>query len=266
MIDVRKACKIFLDFVYENKLIPEKIVEILNQSQENGETSTYDIRKILQIMAYNFRYTRTNDDLDQQIVAYKDDFKSIGEEPLRWFRGHQGNLKDLSKQCNDFFHNVADSKFEKSFIQELINLVQSAEFLSYEKRQGYISQMKNLLEDGRTGNRLTHTGPRKHNPDQNPDQKQAFRKYLENEHYSLSTIDSYIRGVDRVGKLTNIERNLWEIRDAEKMRELVLCWEKNTNHLYEEYKEQDLRTHKTLSNAVKRYAEFIASVKDILKI
>ena len=85
MIDVRKACKIFLDFVYENKLIPEKIVEILNQSQENGETSTYDIRKILQIMAYNFRYTRTNDDLDQQIVAYKDDFKSIGEEPLRWF-------------------------------------------------------------------------------------------------------------------------------------------------------------------------------------
>ncbi len=91
----------------------------------------------------------------------------------------------------------------------------------------------------------------------NSNVKQAFRKYLENEHYSPNTINSYISGVNKVGKLTNIQRNLWEIRDADEMWDLIAHWEKNTNHLYEEYKERDFLSRKTLSNAVKRYADFL---------
>ena len=80
---------------------------------------------------------------------------------------------------------------------------------------------------------------------------------MENEHYSPNTINSYISGVNKVGKLTNIQRNLWEIRDADEMWDLIAHWEKNTNHLYEEYKERDFLSRKTLSNAVKRYADFL---------
>ena len=91
----------------------------------------------------------------------------------------------------------------------------------------------------------------------NSDIKQAFREYLKNKHYSHNAINSYVSGINKVGKLANIQRNLWEINDANEMMHLIAHWENNTNHLYDEYKELDLRSRRTLSNAVKRYAEFL---------
>lgn len=91
----------------------------------------------------------------------------------------------------------------------------------------------------------------------NFDIKQAFREYLEKNQYSYNTINSYISGINKVGKLANIQRNLWEITNAAEMSHLIAHWENNTNHLYDDYKEQDMLSRKTLSNAVKRYAEFL---------
>ena len=147
MTDIRKSCKIFLDFVYESDLIPEKIVKILNQPLANGEKFSGDFRKILSIIAYNNQYGNGRyeyNDFEKQIVDNRDDFRLISEDRLKWLSLNRPTLLTTQKYCNEFFHNVTDSQFEEAFIQNLISLLQSAVFLPQEKRLTYISLIKEL--------------------------------------------------------------------------------------------------------------------------
>ena len=108
MTDIRKACKIFLDFVYESDLIPEKIVKILNQPLANGEKCSGDFRKILSIIAYNNQYGNGRyeyNDFEKQIVDKRDDFNLIGEDRLKWLSLNRPTLLTTQKYCNEFFHN-----------------------------------------------------------------------------------------------------------------------------------------------------------------
>lgn len=93
------------------------------------------------------------------------------------------------------------------------------------------------------------------------DIRQNFRAYLTDRNYSANTINSYISGINVVGSLANIQCNLWDITDPNEMKHLVARLEANTDHLYDEYKERDLLSRKTFSNALKRYVEFLTSVQ-----
>ena len=106
MTDIRKACKIFLDFVYESDLIPEKIVKILNQPLANGEKFSGDFRKILSIIAYNNQYGNGRyeyNDFEKQIVDNRDDFRLISEDRLKWLSLNRPTLLTTQKYCNEFF-------------------------------------------------------------------------------------------------------------------------------------------------------------------
>lgn len=89
------------------------------------------------------------------------------------------------------------------------------------------------------------------------DQKQAFRNYLKECGYSFNTINSYISAVNIIGKLDNVGLDLWSIKNSEQIKQLYNELEANTEHLYDEYKRKDAEGRKTLSNALKRYMEFL---------
>lgn len=38
MIDIKAVCKVFLDFVYDNKILPNDIVDILENYQSKGQS------------------------------------------------------------------------------------------------------------------------------------------------------------------------------------------------------------------------------------
>lgn len=149
------------------------------------------------------------------------------------------NMRDLLEiiktyaNKDDIFANIVD--------EACISFIKACTLVSDDRKQLYIGKKTD-----------SH-----HSLATNTDIRQAFREYLQNNQYSHNTINSYISGINKVGKLNNIQRNLWEINDAAEMRHLIANWDNNTNHLYDDYKEQDLLSRKTLSNAVKRFAEFL---------
>ena len=54
-MDVRKICKVFLDFIYENNVLPKEIVDIIDKYQYENDSRNqikYDVRVILNILRY----------------------------------------------------------------------------------------------------------------------------------------------------------------------------------------------------------------------
>lgn len=99
MTDIRKACKIFLDFVYESNIIPDEIVKKLKDSAFFG-----DIRKICSILQYNSNYKKKdNDDLFIENDVYL--FNSLDKQRLQWLKSPfiGDELNHLKSICNAFF-------------------------------------------------------------------------------------------------------------------------------------------------------------------
>lgn len=176
--------------------------------------------------------------VDSLFIPDKEIIKSAfmaDPELMNWLETMRELLDIIKTYANKdkIFSNIAD--------EACLSFIKACPLLSDDRKQLYLDSKPNSFSYSLT----------------NPDIKQTFREYLEKNQYSYNTINSYISGINKVGKLSNIQRNLWEIRDADEMRHLVAHWENNTDHLYNEYKEQDALSRKTLSNAVKRYAEFL---------
>ena len=179
---------------------------------------------------------RENAHVDSNLVPNKEIVKSAfnaDPELANWLGAMQELLEIIKTYANKdkIFSNIVD--------EACLSFIKACPLVSDGRKQFYIGSKPSSFSSA------------------NSDIKQLFREYLEKSQYSYNTINSYISGINKVGKLSNIQRNLWDIRDADEMRHLVAHWENNTDHLYDAYKEQDLLSRKTLSNAVKRYAEFL---------
>ena len=225
-----KITENWCNFVLNEGIIPSIIVRKLKSVSLDDKNLCIVIADVLN--------KRENADIAASIVPEKEMVKlSFKADPeLTTWLDTMRELLDIIKNYSDkggLLSNIVD--------EACLSFIKACTLVSDDRRQLYIGAKTVPYFSTST----------------NPDIKQAFREYLEQNQYSHNTINSYISGINKVGKLTNIQRNLWEISDTNEMRHLIANWENNTNHLYNDYKEQDLLSRKTLSNAVKRYAEFL---------
>ena len=120
MVDIRDVCKIFLDFIYDNSILPDDIENILKNKKYKSQ---WDIRKICEVLAYKNNYQRNNGErftemiregkklyLDQEltynIYNVRNTWKTIDETILNWLDKSQTLLDLIIDKLNEFFHNV----------------------------------------------------------------------------------------------------------------------------------------------------------------
>ena len=59
MIDIRQVCKVFLEFVYNQNLLPEDIIEILKTEKgQKGDSLEWDFAEIMTILSWNIAARR----------------------------------------------------------------------------------------------------------------------------------------------------------------------------------------------------------------
>lgn len=142
MADIRKACKIFLDFVYDNQIIPEEIINILKESSLYG-----DIRKILPILQWNNQYGKGNND-DSRIANIAYLFNGLDKQRRNWLNTDvvRKGMDTLKSICNDFFHNVFEYDSDYPFFALTCSaIIDRADFVDKEKRHKYICAINEAL-------------------------------------------------------------------------------------------------------------------------
>lgn len=142
MTDIRKACKIFLDFIYENGMIPSEIVDKLKQSSSYG-----DIRKICSVLQRNSDYGKYEND-DKQIAAVAYLFNALDRRRKGWLESDFINrgLNSLKSVCNDFFHNVYEHDSDYNlFASTCSALIERADFIDKKAQCDYIEKINDVL-------------------------------------------------------------------------------------------------------------------------
>lgn len=166
---------------------------------------------------------------------------NLDKELLSWIENERELLEIIKNYANK------GSLFTKIVDEACISCIVSCDFIPEKIRNAYLNFSKpNDAFGGQTPS----------------DIKQNFRSFLCSKNYSLNTINSYISGINNIGKIKNIEQNLWQITDANVMQKLMDDFEKNEEHLYDDYKDKDMQSRKILSNSLKRYVEFLKECKE----
>ena len=194
MSDIRKACKIFLDFVYENNIIPEEIVKKLKESAFWG-----DIRKICSILQYNSSYKKKdNDNLSIENDVHL--FNSLDKQRLQWLKSPfiWDELNHLKSICNAFFHNVYVRDFDYALFSSTCSaLIDHADFIDKSKKDSYINQINEALNLNTFSQTKTVLNEYNISANQHPSSEEkigalvrtAFRNILQNGKLSQNEID-----------------------------------------------------------------------------
>lgn len=131
MTDVRELCKIFLDFVYDNDILPAEIVKILKETN-NGD-SEWDFRLICKLLQFKESYQNPRPGGTEEKLALNARFL----QNVNVWRDTTSlrHLESLWKAANEFFHNVSttDPVF-KVALEDLIQKSQIPDANKYTRR------------------------------------------------------------------------------------------------------------------------------------
>lgn len=122
MTDIRKICKIFLEFVYDNNILPTKIVDILKHT-DNGE-NTWDFRLICKLLRFKENYKSNNIKISHTEKILNNNAHLLQDINIWRDNISIRHLDNLWRAANDFFHNV--SAEDPVFKPTLIALIQTA--------------------------------------------------------------------------------------------------------------------------------------------
>lgn len=127
MTDVRELCKIFLDFVYDNNILPAQIVKILKDTN-NGDCE-WDFRLICKLLQFKEGYQNPRPGGTEEKLALNARFLqnvSIWRDAtsLR-------HLDNLWKAANEFFHNVSTT--DPVFMVAMEDLIQKTQIPDADK-------------------------------------------------------------------------------------------------------------------------------------
>lgn len=143
MTDIRNVCKVFLDFVYENKILPDTIVKILKEKTPSGSYE-WDFRKIAVILAYNSNYRKNDrsfDDRDERIAQVAQDKTLWNFEYILWMQKNRNILLSLKDICDDFFHDVHSNNYVEAFVKQIEALLRDCSSLDEANKNKYIEQI-----------------------------------------------------------------------------------------------------------------------------
>lgn len=122
MTDIRAVCKVFLDFVYDNEMIPAEIKKILDKNQ-----SEWDFRLICKLLSFQneFKSTREDENNIAKFISDNHPFEYKSTKFKQWSnRLNQTRLKDIKRQADNFFHNVSEYKEANTlFVEKIKDLI-----------------------------------------------------------------------------------------------------------------------------------------------
>lgn len=154
MIDIRAVSKVFLDFVYEQEMLPIDIIKIIdeNDSKNDPEYSVkWDIRAILDLLKYKEKYKPGN--TKQKTYQIKNKISEMCyllsdrecDSLLReWLVRNNRQIGDAVDFCNDFFHNVKNDSGIKTFCTNLKELIENSKI---EQASDYIKEINDIINN-----------------------------------------------------------------------------------------------------------------------
>lgn len=150
MPDIRKACKIFLDFIYDNNILPNEISDTMKKSCAYG-----DIRMVCNIVRWNSNYrnininrNRNTDEQIPDITNMVDKFNNLDEKRKDWLKSSFvcQNLNSIKTICNNFFHNVYECNSDYIlFASTCSSIIERADFIDKETQNQYIKEINDAL-------------------------------------------------------------------------------------------------------------------------
>ena len=156
MIDIRQVCKVFLEFVYDNYMLPEGIINILqNKKTQKGDTATWDFAEVMTILNKNINYDMTKifkyDVVRNVKPSQQFCLDSFGRDKLEWLDKHtignsRNKFKDAIDYRNDFFHDVSTESGARSFCTLLQELIVDAP-IDKAMKDGYVEKIEKLRTD-----------------------------------------------------------------------------------------------------------------------
>lgn len=114
MTDVRKICKVFLDFIYANNVLSQEIINMIDACQASGDNNQhikYDIVVIANILRYkNFLKPSGNTALDKVVGVIREKHPfAVGNmdgRVLKWLNDNNDQYDVIIEYCTNFFRNV----------------------------------------------------------------------------------------------------------------------------------------------------------------
>lgn len=161
MIDIRQVCKVFLEFVYDTKMLPEEIIEIL-QNKENKpryDALKWDFGEIMNIFSRNKDYAPPSRDdnlilsaIRSKIASKKSLFLSkdkFGAEKIEWLERHgidkEQSFKKAIDYRNNFFHDVSNESGAKFFCMLLEEFITDAP-VDEDKKEEYNEKIDECID------------------------------------------------------------------------------------------------------------------------
>ena len=133
MIDIRIVSKVFLNFVYDNNILPNAIMRIIEDSEKERDSKKhikYDISVILNILKQRDEYMARNEFTPTYCVLKDIEKKrnTLSERELdtpvyKWLKEADNTLDMLINIRNDFFHDVSKEMDGDTFLSLIISLI-----------------------------------------------------------------------------------------------------------------------------------------------
>lgn len=152
MIDIRVASKVFLDFVYDNNILPNAIMRIINDKEKEKDSRKrikYDISVILNILKQRDEYVARNDFTSTYNVLklIEEEREALSEREMDtpvydWLKDATRTLSMLIDIRNDFFHDVSKEIDGDTFLSLIISLIKHVPE-GYEKNE-YLNRLEQM--------------------------------------------------------------------------------------------------------------------------
>lgn len=158
MIDIRAVSKIFLDFIYDNNILPNAIMRIIEDSEKEKDSQKhikYDISVILNILRQRDEYVARNDFYStyNMLKCIENARDKLSERELdtpiyKWLNDAEKTLDTLIQIRNNFFHDVSKKMDGDTFLALIRTLIKYVPE-GYEKNE-YLKKLEKFDEQQKT--------------------------------------------------------------------------------------------------------------------
>ena len=155
MIDIRAICKVFLDFIYDNKILPESIIKVL----DDYKNSRWDFRKVCDILKCTDRSSSFGKNekasLLDKALREQIDKTSFYKNPkfATWLQRSSTRFEIMCQDLNNYFHNVAEDAYIDAWIDAIKAVIRekAGEDKTYIQRINNIMLQENTSSSNQTG-------------------------------------------------------------------------------------------------------------------
>ncbi|MBD5391619.1 hypothetical protein HDR66_02320 [bacterium] len=149
-MDIRNACKIFLDFIYDNKLLPPPVLDVIDDSIFSKDSVKWDIRVVLNLLyrrsGYDPKGYAQGQEIHQRLVTVSNAFNEMDREMREWMQDCSHLVKSATWILNNYFHDVNTRSGINTILTSFEEIMRTAP-IGFAQRQKYIDELMERDDD-----------------------------------------------------------------------------------------------------------------------